>query len=401
MLFFRFRIFLFCCLLLSIALSIKAEQNWNKVEDSSSMRFQYGSGEGGILNLYQKYISPIKGGNTCPMYPSCSQYAKIAFGKMNPFLAYLTSSQRLLECGNETHWYDKASTPDGFRYVDTLQVSLVDDGEFTNHVSSPKDDSGSFDCRLDYSFPESLQIHGQNDLALREYYKLYFSNISTVCKSDVAYKILELLAENPSQDLLKIFNRYKLELIYDTNSYIQSLYLTEKWLYYKRKNKKALNLLDSSRTFVSQTDRERFLKLTAYNIAFADEDSVIHSFIQQNKSILPDTFLLEFTNLHKNLQSDLKSPYFASFLSGVIPGAGYMYVGRSQTGIAALIVNSLFIATTVEFLRHKQYAAGSTAIVIGSGWYLGTIRGSFLAAKKYNSLLKERRIDKFRNKFDN
>lgn len=78
----------------------------------------YGSGDNFLLNIYQKWISPVKGGNNCPMYPACSQYAKIAFQVLPWYEAYIRSLERMLRCGNDlyvypvifingqTHWYD-------------------------------------------------------------------------------------------------------------------------------------------------------------------------------------------------------------------------------------------------------------------------------------------------------
>jgi putative component of membrane protein insertase Oxa1/YidC/SpoIIIJ protein YidD len=78
----------------------------------------YGSGDNFLLNIYQTWISPVKGGNTCPMYPACSQYAKIAFQVLPWYEAYTRSLERMLRCGNDlymypiifingqTHWYD-------------------------------------------------------------------------------------------------------------------------------------------------------------------------------------------------------------------------------------------------------------------------------------------------------
>jgi putative component of membrane protein insertase Oxa1/YidC/SpoIIIJ protein YidD len=84
----------------------------------------YGSGDNSFLKIYQRWISPVKGGNTCPMHPSCSQYTKIAFQILPWYQAYPKSCERLLRCGNElhlypvtringkTHWYDPAIIKD-------------------------------------------------------------------------------------------------------------------------------------------------------------------------------------------------------------------------------------------------------------------------------------------------
>ncbi|MBN1999317.1 membrane protein insertion efficiency factor YidD [candidate division KSB1 bacterium] len=65
----------------------------------------YGKGHNFALNFYQKWISPVKGGNKCPMYPSCSQYAKISFQMLPWHVAYMKSCERLLRCGHELYLY--------------------------------------------------------------------------------------------------------------------------------------------------------------------------------------------------------------------------------------------------------------------------------------------------------
>lgn len=65
----------------------------------------YGKGKNTILNFYQTWISPVKGGNLCSMHPSCSQYSKIAFAKKPSYNALMMTFDRLLRCGHELHFY--------------------------------------------------------------------------------------------------------------------------------------------------------------------------------------------------------------------------------------------------------------------------------------------------------
>lgn len=53
--------------------------------------------------MYQKYISPDTGlirtkTPTCVFYPTCSEYAKLAYEKFNFFKASLISVKRILRC---------------------------------------------------------------------------------------------------------------------------------------------------------------------------------------------------------------------------------------------------------------------------------------------------------------
>ena len=66
---------------------------------------KYGEGKNIMLNFYQNWISPVKGGNKCPMHPSCSQYAKNAFQAHSWVLAEIITCERLLRCGHELNLY--------------------------------------------------------------------------------------------------------------------------------------------------------------------------------------------------------------------------------------------------------------------------------------------------------
>ncbi|MBF0120871.1 MAG: membrane protein insertion efficiency factor YidD [Desulfobacterales bacterium] len=52
------------------------------------------------IKFYQKFISKIDG-NRCPMYPSCSQYAKEAINKNGFFIGWIIACDRLLRCGRD------------------------------------------------------------------------------------------------------------------------------------------------------------------------------------------------------------------------------------------------------------------------------------------------------------
>ena len=80
----------------------------------------YGSGNNQFLNFYQKWISPVKGGDTCPMFPSCSQYAKISFELLPWYRAYPKSMERILRCGHEIYFYSKISVKKRLRWYDPV-----------------------------------------------------------------------------------------------------------------------------------------------------------------------------------------------------------------------------------------------------------------------------------------
>ena len=51
-----------------------------------------------LIEVYQKYLSPLKGKPTCRFYPTCSQYAKEAFQVHGVFKGFFLSLKRILKC---------------------------------------------------------------------------------------------------------------------------------------------------------------------------------------------------------------------------------------------------------------------------------------------------------------
>jgi hypothetical protein len=81
---------------------------------------EYGKGDNTILNFYQDWLSPVKGGNSCPMHPSCSQYSKITFTHNSSFKAFALSCERLLRCGHELDLYRPVVVDDMVKYYDPV-----------------------------------------------------------------------------------------------------------------------------------------------------------------------------------------------------------------------------------------------------------------------------------------
>jgi len=85
-----------------------------------------------------------------------------------------------------------------------------------------------------------------------------------------------------------------------------------------------------------------------------------------------------------------KKPGTAQTLNGLLPGAGYFYLGQTQSGITALVLNGLFIAATYQLFHNNQTAAGIIFASFEAGWYFGGIVGAGIEAKYYNERLYER-----------
>jgi putative membrane protein insertion efficiency factor len=52
----------------------------------------------GLIRVYQKYLSPLKGRKTCRFYPTCSQYAIDALAKYGVIKGSWMAVKRLSKC---------------------------------------------------------------------------------------------------------------------------------------------------------------------------------------------------------------------------------------------------------------------------------------------------------------
>ncbi len=75
------------------------------------------------LLFFQIGISPADG-DRCPMYPSCSQYAKEAIQRYGVFQGIIVTAERLLRCGRETD-YPLIDFNGRLRYYDPLLNNIL------------------------------------------------------------------------------------------------------------------------------------------------------------------------------------------------------------------------------------------------------------------------------------
>lgn len=81
----------------------------------------------------------------------------------------------------------------------------------------------------------------------------------------------------------------------------------------------------------------------------------------------------------------LKDPWLAGGASLLLPGAGQVYAGSFQSAAIAFVLNSLFLATTLEFARKDLPAAAVASGMVFSVTYIGNILNAADAAKRYNA----------------
>lgn len=100
----------------------------------------------------------------------------------------------------------------------------------------------------------------------------------------------------------------------------------------------------------------------------------------------------DFTRQALALQDELrtitlpeeKSPQLAGVLSGILPGAGHLYVGKPLHAIGAFVLNGLFLTGAAYAFHEGLEATAGILLFFEVGWYLGTINSAIQEARHMN-----------------
>ncbi len=117
----------------------------------------------------------------------------------------------------------------------------------------------------------------------------------------------------------------------------------------------------------------------SYNLA--------HGNIDDAKALAPTNS--SFEALLTSYENERKSVSKAKTYNALLPGAGYLYLGQTQSAITAFLLNGLFITASALCFTHHNAAAGAIFASFECGWYFGGIYGAGEEAKFYNERLYE------------
>lgn len=368
----------------------------------------YGEGKNTFLNLYQKWISPVKGGNKCPMYPSCSQYAKIAFLVLPWYEAYTKSFERLLRCGNELYLYPTIRINGEIRWYDPIaikelkhqhEISYDDFNSSSNNIESKYEilpDRGIGD----EGFANFLVKEGEYYRAITEYYRLIYAAADSTKKANL-FKNIGLCYFRGADYEGYISFLEKNRAYFASSAIIQAemaLYLGKSY-YHLNQYQKTISTLEWSSYRTDNFFNENQLLLGISYARLFDWQKAIEELglIKQDypRKKSSESIIRSLQNFPKLPQ---KSPAGAGILSSIIPGTGYIYIGRVGTGITSFLVNGLLIWTISEAIIKEQYGLASAAGFLGIGWYIGNIKGSVDAAHIYNANIRNKFIDRLLEK---
>ena len=106
--------------------------------------------------------------------------------------------------------------------------------------------------------------------------------------------------------------------------------------------------------------------------------------IAQTSSVVP-SLRIKLLEIHDGLaRVPSKDPWLAAGASLLVPGAGQVYAGSFQSAAVAFVLNSLFLATTLELARKDFPAAAVASGMVFSITYIGNILNAANAANRFN-----------------
>jgi len=354
----------------------------------------YGSGSNTYLNFYQKYISPVKGGNQCPMYPSCSQYSKILFSSMPVHKAYIGTFERLLQCGRELNFYKPIEIGGLIRWYDPPNINEINDTSIptysyfsVNKFQSKVNETG---------FADFLFKNGEYYRAITEYLRLQYESSDSTQYFNYLRKIGLCYYFGSDFNGFINFANFNMTLLESSPSIKKEIMLLLGKSYFHLNNfRKAITTFHDIEIEPCKTYKNEALfmlglsyaKIFDWNEAFAQLNQIDPKLFRSDIAKNISKSFLDAENLPN------RKPWLAGSLSAIIPGLGYCYAHRPWTGLTSFIVNSIIIWSIRDAIHKKNYGIATATSFFGIGWYFGNISGSAKAAEKYNNYLRNEFID--------
>lgn len=251
----------------------------------------------------------------------------------------------------------------------------------------------SNDTFADYLFREKEYYR-----AITEYYRLLHMVSDSTMRNGLLRKVGLCYFKGADYDgYILFFEKNQFKFYIDSLLYNEMNLYLGKGYYHLNRYKKAITIVDSQQLSPQNQffNDFQFLLAISYSRMYDWQKAIQKlQLINQSNS---DSDEIKANNMILSLQNfpylSHRSPFLAGGLSAIIPGAGYAYCHYWGTGITSLLINGLLVWTFSDALKKEQYGLASLTGFVGIGWYVGNIKGSARAAKKYNSRIRNDYID--------
>jgi tetratricopeptide (TPR) repeat protein len=364
---------------------------------------KYGTGSNALLNIYQKWISPIRGSGKCPMHPSCSQYSKMVFAS-EPLPSALTRSlERLMRCGRDLQYYNKIKLGTAVRWHDPSSPMLLPedlpslDKTKSIHLSDRiilNTSNGTYQSQdtLDTGFADFLFKQGEYDRAITEYLRLQYLAKHPAKQAYLIKKIGQCYYNKKDyQQFKQFYQRNKERLEQYPLTHFQMNLLQGKTHYHLQEFQQAISSLfwnEKSSLDYPWDEMHVIMGLSYCQLDFWEEGKK-HFLLVDERSSGGNIAAGAERILSRTESISTRSPLLAGSLSALIPGMGYLYTNHPGTALASFVLNGILIWATYDAIHSKNYGIASATGLFGIGWYIGNIKGSANAARRYNRRVRE------------
>jgi putative component of membrane protein insertase Oxa1/YidC/SpoIIIJ protein YidD len=333
---------------------------------------QYGTGNSTLLGFYQQTLSTARG-VSCAMHPSCSQYAKLAFQNYGAVKALALTTDRLMRCGHDLGEYPKTVIDNSLLNYDPLHDTAQQQVYYQTYRSTIVPDSSLVNFLINKrQFLEArVELWREIHLASGGSAHLFFLVGKTYFLEE-DYAGLQRFYRNHFTSFLSSSYQDSIKIL------VGKSYLEE------GKAEAARAVLSSLRESTANSPEALFVS------ALVDLHAQQYRDCEQRMKSIPNSnrfYTLAQAFEHLSEEAEIvrqKNPVKSAILSGLLPGSGYLVAGKPSTALTSLVINTLFAAIGIEAFNNRHYALGSSALLLGSGWYIGAIIGSYNATIKWN-----------------
>lgn len=335
------------------------------------------------IQFYQRFLSEQKNSH-CAMFPSCSDYGRLAIQSEPFYKAIPAIADRLARCSRDKQYYASTSHTGGTRYLDFLNDSLE---HSYKEISNPY-----ADVIVDKSNPLAFINHLINEqdyegamLEIRRE-QFYRPNDALYLPKLICYRGLR----NPLQAVFEYETAFPESAQKDSRTNYQAALA-----YYELENfidlRHTLNygLLHAHDSLAYQ----KMHTLIALSYVREEKFDSAHTYFAQAHEWNKDKKVYSFnqSNLCELQTMKQKNPALAKSLS-IIPGLGYLYTGHKGSALTSFLVNGLLGYATYTSFDKKNYGIGAICGFLNLSFYIGNLNGAARSAHRYNQTKKNKTI---------
>jgi putative component of membrane protein insertase Oxa1/YidC/SpoIIIJ protein YidD len=351
-----------------------------------------------LFGFYHNYLSPLKSQvSECQFSPSCSEFAELSIQEYGFSIGILLTADRLIRCSGG-HAIRGTYPFRNYKFTDHPKSnSLFGDEQMwmIGITSSGLKQNQSLEIDSAFKFPFFLYDKKDYQLSKLELNRIKFNSIDKkiIKKADLLISLNEFQSSKSVKSLENISETEKIEFLDLKHKYFLLNYFIADYL--------NLNTLNVNNCFKNSdsSNSEIIQKFLAYS--YLKNNDIINStkylrLIKNSDLISDKDSIISYINSEFNYKP--KSPLFAGILSTIIPGTGYMYAGRFNEGLSALIINGLLGYGIYTLFANDNVGSGILTSMVTLPFYLGNIIGSANAAENINAKYRQENILKIRYK---